>query len=170
MVGDQAFASARAGLLDHLAGLAHRAAAAGAEAPVDLVLLEIAVGRSVFRLDESPIAFELFGENLRQGGEAPLPHLGAAVTDDHGVIGLDHDPGVDLAGIAFRVIAPGTHAQARRLGGTTDADAERKAARSGERGGDEPATGESCIGHHGALPPYARIRAAARCTARRSRS
>src|SRR5207245_124079 len=72
---DQAFARARAGLLDHLAGLAHCTAATGREAPVDLVVLEIAIGRSVFRLDESPIAFELFSENLWQGGEAPLPHL-----------------------------------------------------------------------------------------------
>src|SRR5439155_21667684 len=112
---DQALTRARPGLLDQLAGLAHRAAAAGAQATVDLVVPEITIGGSVFRLDERPVAFELLGEDLRERGETALPHLGAAVADDDGIVGLDHHPGVDLAGIAFGVIAPGTHAEACSL-------------------------------------------------------
>jgi hypothetical protein len=47
---DQTFARARAGLLDHLAGLTNGTAAARRKAAIDLVLLEIAISRSVFRL------------------------------------------------------------------------------------------------------------------------
>ena len=170
---DQALARARAGLLDDLALLADRAAAAGGERPVNFVLPEIAIGRRVFRFHERPVAFELFGEDLRERGEASLPHLGAAVADDHRVVGLDHDPGVDLAGHAGRVIVPRAHgAQRCRLGRSAEADAERKAAGGGERGDDELATGESLIDHchRGVLPAHVRIKAAARWIARRSRS
>ncbi len=166
---DQPLARAGTGLLDDHAGLAHGAAAAGGEAAIDLVVDDVAVRRSVFGLDEGPVAFELLGENLGQRSEAALAHLGAAVADDDGVVGLDHHPGIDLAGIAFALLAPGADAQARSLGGLAKADTERKAAGRGEGGGDEVATRESEI-VHGALPFQARISAAARCTARRRRS
>src|SRR5262249_47778445 len=70
----------------------------------------------------------------------------------------------------FGVIAPGTHAETRCLGRAIGADAEHKTAGGGECGSDEPATGESRVGHRGVLRSHARIRAAARWTARRRRS
>ncbi len=158
---DEAFACARPRLLDHLAGLAHGAAPAGAQAAIDLVVPEIAVGRGVFRFHQGPIAFELFGENLRQSREGALPHLGAAVADDHAVIGIDHDPGVDLAS-ARKVVAPGAHAQGCSLSGTSDSNAERKPAGGGERGGDELAAGDLMHDRHGSSPAQIFISAAAR--------
>src|SRR5262249_55587893 len=116
-----------------------------------------------------PVAFELFGEDLRQRREAALPHLGAAIADDHAVVRIDHHPGVDLAGKARGLIAPWASAERRTLGTVANADAKRKAAGGGQRGGDERATGE-IDGHDAALPTHVRISAAARCTARRSRS
>ncbi len=158
--GDQSLARARAGLLDHLASLTHGAAAASAQAAIDFIIPEIAIGGSVFGLHKSPVAFELLGEDLRQRGEAALPHLGAAVADDHAVVGIDHDPGVDLARIARSLIAPRANAQGCGFGALANANAKRKAAGGGDRGGDERATGK-IAGHDAALPAHVRISAAA---------
>ena len=47
----------------------------------------------------APIAFELFREHHRNGRVTPLPHLGARVTQDDSVIGMNDDPRVDLGSV-----------------------------------------------------------------------
>ena len=115
--GDQPFAGAGAGLLDHRAGFPHRAAAAGGERSVDLVLAEIAVGGGVFRLHLGPVAVQFLGHDHRQCGKTALAHFGAAVADDDGVVRLDDDPGVDLAGMR-RFVAPRADGERRGFGVT----------------------------------------------------
>ena len=61
-----------------------------------MLCAQIAVGRGKFGLDLRPVGLELLGDDHRQGGEAALAHLGARIADDDRVVGLDHEPGIDL--------------------------------------------------------------------------
>ncbi len=41
-------------------------------------------------------AFEFFGNQLRETGERALAHFGTRDADHHGVVRLDHHPGIDF--------------------------------------------------------------------------
>ena len=62
----------------------------------DAFAREVLAGRRIFGRDFRPVAFELLGDELREAGQRPLPHLGARDADDDGVVRPDDDPCGDL--------------------------------------------------------------------------
>ncbi len=88
-----------------------------------------------FGRDLVPVAAQLFGDELGEAGAGALSHLGARDADDRGVVGLDHDPGIDLgAGAALRL---------RRGGAERQMEAEREAAARGGGADDEACGGRA---------------------------
>ena len=87
---------------DIILGGADAAAAAGRHVAPHALACEVLTGRDAIDRNLVPVAFELFDDELRETGERALPHLGARDADDGGVVGLDHDPGVDLGPALLR--------------------------------------------------------------------
>ena len=85
-------------------------------------------GRRIFGGDLRPVAFELFGDELGEAGERALAHFRARDADDDGVVGPDHDPGVDLG----RAVGGAHHGWAAER----NVEAERKAG-AGSGGADD---------------------------------
>ena len=94
--GDQHLARGGAGLAQVVLRRADGAAGAGRHVAPDAVAPAVLVRRGELGLHLAPVAFELFGDQHRQRGEAALAHLRLGDADDHGVVGLDHDPGGDF--------------------------------------------------------------------------
>ena len=142
---DQHHARGRAALAHIFLRIADAAAAAGDEIAPDAVAREVLARRRKFGRDFGPVAFELFGDELGEAGQRALAHLGAGDADDDGVVGLDHDPGVD-----FRRAVRGASALSaaeRKI------EAEREPAADSGGADDEGAAIRCCgIGVHGALP------------------
>ena len=140
--GDQHRAGGCAPAADVILRIADAAAAGGLVIAPDAVALQVLAGRRIFRRHLRPVAFELLGHELGEAGEGALSHLDAGDADHHGVVRLDHDPGVDL-GRRFR---GGGGARSER-----DVEAEGKAAHGGRRAGEEAATGNG-VHRHRCLP------------------
>src|SRR6185369_6463039 len=81
--------------------------------------------RRIFGGDLRPVAFELFGDQLRQPGERALAHFRPRDADDDGVVGPDHDPGID-----FRRAVGGAHDRGAAEG-KIEAECEAGAGRGG---------------------------------------
>ena len=125
---------------------ADAAAAAGREIAPGALARDALAGRRIFGRDLRPVAFELFGDELGKAGEGALAHLRAGDADDDGVVGPDHDPGVDFG----RAVGGADHGRSAE----GKIEAERKAAAGGGGADDEGAAIE--FGHdvlvHGYLP------------------
>src|SRR5262249_19031980 len=70
--------------------------AAGREIAPGALARNALAGGGEFGDDLGPVAFEFLGNKLGEAGERTLAHLGACDADHHGVVGPDHDPGVDF--------------------------------------------------------------------------
>ena len=83
-----------------LANVLHRradaAAASGAEVTPDPLAGKVLARGGVFGGHLGPVGVEFLGDELCQAGQRALAHLHAGDADDHGVVGLDDDPGIDL--------------------------------------------------------------------------
>ena len=53
-------------------------------------------GRRILCGHFRPIAFQFFGQELREAGACALPHLGSCDADDASVVGFDDNPGRDF--------------------------------------------------------------------------
>ena len=84
----------RATLADVVLGAADPAAAAGAEVAPDTLARDVLSGRREFCDHPGPVEF--LGDELREAGHCPLPHLRASDPHDDGFVGADHNPGIDL--------------------------------------------------------------------------
>ena len=93
---DQHHAGDRAALAHIILRCADAAAAAGREIAPHALARHALARRRIFGGDLRPVAFELFGDQLGQPGQRALAHFRARDPDDDGVVGLDHDPGVDF--------------------------------------------------------------------------
>ena len=94
-------------------GAADTAAASGAHLAPDAFAGEVLAGRGKFRPHVGPPALEFFGDELRESGFGPLPHLGACDTDHAGIVGTDDDPGIDFgAGLRRAPAFGGSHSTA----------------------------------------------------------
>ena len=96
---------------------ANAAAAAGREVAPDALAGDALAGGGIFRGDLRPVAFEFFGDKLREARQRALPHLGARDAHDDGVVGTDHHPGIDLG---------------RAVGGVNELRSERQIETDGE--------------------------------------
>ncbi len=93
---DQHHARGSAALAHIVLRVADAAAAAGGEIAPDALAGDVLARRRIFGGDLRPVAFEFFGDQLRQPGQRALAHLRARDADDDGVVGPDHDPGIDF--------------------------------------------------------------------------
>ena len=93
---DQHHACGGAALADIVLGGADAAAAAGREIAPGALARHALAGRGKFGHDLGPVAFQFLGDELGEAGERALAHLRARDADHHGVVGPDHDPGVDF--------------------------------------------------------------------------
>ena len=84
----------------------------------DALARDVLAGRRVFGRDLRPVAFEFLGDELGEAGERALAHLRARDADHDGVVGPDHDPGVDFG---------------RAVGGADDRAGRRRGCRSRAR-------------------------------------
>jgi hypothetical protein len=131
--------------------LADAAAAAGGEAAPGPVATQVLARRRILGGDLGPVALQLLGHQLRQAGQGALAHLRARNANDHGVIGLDQDPGVDLRrfgiGRALRAVFGYRHAPEQR-----QVEPERKA---GAGAADQKFTSRDlqCAIAHDGCPP-----------------
>ena len=118
--------------------------------------------RRIFGRDFRPVAFEFLGDELSKTGERALAHFRARDANDDGIVGLDHDPGVD-----FRRTVGGTHD-----GWTTEGNIEADREAGADRGGadDKGAAVESGHMIHGCLLKRLRRRGLPRAPAGRCRS
>src|SRR5207237_1274364 len=82
---DQHDARSRTALAHIVLRGADAAAATGAEVAPYAVARDVLSWRRIFGRDLRPIAFELFGDELREAGERALAHLGAGDAHHHGV-------------------------------------------------------------------------------------
>ena len=96
----QHHARGRAAAPDVILRHADAAAAAGAHSPHTRLAREVPAGRGELGRDLLPVALELLGDELRESGQRSLPHLRTRDADHAGVVGPDHDPGVDLGAVA----------------------------------------------------------------------
>ena len=85
---------------------ADAAAAAGRHVAPDAFTRKVGAGSDLLGGHLLPVAFELLGDQLRKPGESALAHLRARDPDHAGVVGLDHDPDIDL-GAGIGGLAPG---------------------------------------------------------------
>ena len=85
-----------AALADIFLRAADGLAARGVHGAPDALARQILAGRGIFSGHLVPVAFELLGDQLGEARPRPLPHVGTHDADDDAVVGLDHDPGVDL--------------------------------------------------------------------------
>jgi hypothetical protein len=117
------------------------AAGAGRHVAPGAVAAEVLARRHELGLHLAPVAFELFGDQHGQCGEGALAHLGAGDADDHGVVGLDHDPGGDLRPVLCSP-PPRTEgnveAERERAADRGDALEERAAVETGAAHGERP--------------------------------
>ena len=114
------------------------------KSPDALPFHALARGR-VFGGHLRPVALEFLGDQLREARQRALPHLGARDADDDGVVGPDHDPGVDLG----RAVGG---ERGRRTEGQLQAEGEAAADRGGA---DEELAARDLgriEGHHGRAP------------------
>ena len=86
-----------AALADVVGRAANAATAAGGEVSPHPFAGEALPRRRILGADFRPVAFKLFRDHLREASQAALTHLGARDADDDFVVGLHHDPGVDLS-------------------------------------------------------------------------
>jgi len=93
----------------------HGAAAAGAQAAIDLFSPMIAVGGSIFGFTKVH-RIQFFSEYLRQRRKTALPHLAPAVAMITVSSGSIRNPGVDRR---LTLARPQAHASATRLGRTS---------------------------------------------------
>ena len=161
---DQAPARAGAGLLQEFARTTDGTAAAGAHALIEAVLADMPVGRGVLGPDLAPVAAQLLGHDHRQRGQDTLAHLRLGHADQHAVVRLDDQPGIDLGPVRRCDLVPWLGRQHGGPGGTRDHHPDGHAAGRGERGGEEMAPLEA----HDPFP-HAFISAAARWIAARRR-
>src|SRR4029453_10683162 len=115
---------------------ADAAAAAGRHVAPDAVAGEVLARRRILPLHLFPVALELLADELGEAGERALAHLRAGDADDHVLVGLDDDPGADLA--AFRA----QHTLRQRVAEPGDIDAQSQAAASRCAGYQELAPGD----------------------------
>ena len=127
--------------------VADAAAAAGREIAPDALARDALAGRRIFGRDLRPVAFELFGDELGEAGERALAHLGARDADDDGVVGLDHDPGVDFR----RAVGGARRPAGRRTEGRGRAQGRRRRRRCRRR-----RSGDSSSACNSWLPPFTR--------------
>ena len=123
------------------------AAAAGRETAPHPFTSEAFTRGWIFGGDLGPIAFELFGNQLRQAGQGALPHLGTNHPNDHGVIRTDDDPGTDFRCRLGR----------SKLGRDQQRDTQREATTNGSRAGDKLTTshhGKTCIHVSDSFKPW----------------
>ena len=128
---DQHLARHGAAFADILVALADAAAATGREVLPDAVAPEVFARRRVFGGDLAPVAVQFLGHELGEARQGALAHFRAGDADDHLVVGLDHDPGVEFLGLGglCRTVAEG------------NAEAQGEAAGNGGGAGDKaPAT------------------------------
>ena len=128
---DQHDARGRATLADVFLGGADAATAAGREIAPDALAGNALSRRRVFGGDLRPVAFEFFGDQLREAGQRPLAHFRSGDADDDGVVGLDHDPGVDFGraiGGAHHGRAAKGNIEAEREAGADSGGADHKSA------------------------------------------
>src|SRR5262249_9616839 len=109
---------------------ADAAAAAGRHVAPRALVREVPTGRDPFGHDFLPIALELFGDELGEAGERPLPHLRTRDADHAGVVGPDDDPGIDL-------VAPGRALRGAFADAERQMESEREPAASGSGANDE---------------------------------
>src|SRR5690606_5280340 len=130
-------------------GFANPPAAAGGEIAPGAVAREVLARRRIFGGHLRPVALQFLGDELRQAGQRALAHFGARDADDHGVVGPDDDPGIDLRRGALRQgFAEGNveaEAEAAERGGGADDEAA-----AGNGGGCDVQCG------HGSPSPYVR--------------
>ena len=142
---DQHLACRCATLADIFVGGADAAAAAGGHVAPHALAREVLAGGRKFRGHLRPVAFEFLGDQLGKPGERALAHLGTGDAHHDGVVGADHDPGIDFGGA---------------VGGTHDVGPERNPQAEGEaaaeRGGADHEGTAIDVGNviHGG-PPHA---------------
>ena len=102
---DQHHARGGAALADELVRRADALAAGGEEVAPYALAGDVLTRRRKLVGDLRPVAFEFLGDQLGEAGERALAHLGAGDADDDGLVGPDHDPGVDFGRLAARVAA-----------------------------------------------------------------
>ena len=78
---------------------ADAAAAAGSHLAPDALAGKVRSGGDLLGLDFLPVAFELLADELDEAGDRALAHFRARDPDHAGIIGLDHDPGIDLGAV-----------------------------------------------------------------------
>ena len=128
----------RAATADIVLRAADAAAAAGRHVAPDAFAGEVAAGGDPIDRDLLPIAFELFGHELGEAGERALAHLRAGDPDHAGVVGLDHDPGIDLG--ALGALRGG------RLDAERHVETERQSAAGGGCGADDEVAARKLCG------------------------
>ena len=132
---DQHHARGGAALADIFLRGADAAAAAGREIAPGALAGDALAGRRIFGRDLRPVAFEFFGDELGEAGERALAHLRARDADHDGVVGPDHDPGVDFR----RAVGGADHGRAAE----GNVEAEREAGADGGGADHEGAAVES---------------------------
>ena len=96
--GHQHHARTGSALADIEMGITDAATAAGGIIAPDPAACRILPRCGLFGGDFGPVAFQLFGHQLRQSGQGALPHFLPCDANDHAVIRFDHHPGIDLGG------------------------------------------------------------------------
>ena len=139
----------RATLAHILVRRANAAAAAGRHVAPDAVAGEVLARRRILPLHLFPVALELLADELGKAGERALAHLRAGDANDHVLVGLDDNPGADLA--AFRA----QHVLRQRIAKPGHIDAQSQTAAGGRAGHQELAPRElrvRCCSCHGTPP------------------
>ena len=94
--GDKQFARQRTAFAHVLVAAPNAATAPGTEAPPDLIAAEALSWAGKFPRNVSPVALELFSDQLHKASERTLPHLRSNDPNGHGVIRSDQHPGAYL--------------------------------------------------------------------------
>ena len=159
---DQHHARGGAALADIFLRGSDAPAAAGRKVAPGALARDALTGRRIFGGDFRPVAFEFFGDQLGKAGQRTLAHFRSRDANNDGVVGPDHDPGVD-----FRRTVGGAHHGGAAEG---NVEAERKAGTDGG-GADDKGAAVEC-GHmvHGCLLKRSRRRELPRAPAGRCRS
>src|SRR5512144_3212628 len=133
------------------------AAGAGRHVAPGPIATAVLVRRGELGLYLAPVAFQFFGDQHRQGSKDALTHLRLGDTNDHAVIGLDHDPDRDFRtrlGCAYRPWSE------------RDIETECERAANGGGAGEKGAAAEVRNAAHGDFIPLTRWLAAAWIAAR----
>jgi len=116
---NQQHACGRAGFAQVLLRHANGATAHTGHVTVNAFAAQVVMGRHIHHTDFFPIHFQFFGNQHGCRGATALSHLGACIANDHCVVCMDVDPGIDFGGLGVLCVGRPDKSQAHGRSGAT---------------------------------------------------